>query len=128
MGIGFTAFSAACAATTAVPLHGSARLLSVAALAGVCVVTELLLLALRPRLGSGLVSQRYFATWRRYAGDPAGLAAELSAPPDMCRLLIDLSRIAWRKYLLVRWAVDFLMAFVPLIAATVSVVLLRRLP
>lgn len=124
-GICFTAFSAACAATTAVPLHGLARCLSVAALAGICAVVELLLLALRPRLGPGLTSQRYFATWRRYAGDLAGLADELSAPSDMCRLLVDLSGVAWQKYLYVRRAIDLLMVLVPLMAGAVSIALLR---
>lgn len=124
-GIGFTAFSAACVATATVPLHGIARCLSVAALAGMCAVMELLLLALRPRLGHGLPRQRYFATWRRYAGDLPGLAAELSAPPDTCRLLVDLSKVAWQKYLYVRWAVNLLMALVPLMAGSVSIALLR---
>lgn len=124
-GICFTAFSAACAATTAVPLHGLTRCLSVAALAGICAVVELLLLALRPRLGPGLASQRYFATWRGYAGDLAVLADELTAPFDMCRLLVDLSEVAWQKYHYVRWAVDLLMVLIPLMAGAISIALLR---
>jgi hypothetical protein len=126
VGIGFTAFSAGCASAVVVPLHGLARWLCVAALAGVCVVAEVLLLALRPRLGSGRIGQRYFAAWRRYSQAPDALAAELSAEPAECRTLVQLSCIVWRKYLLIRWSVDVLMAIVPLVALAVSVALLTR--
>jgi hypothetical protein len=126
VGIGFTAFTAASATTVAIPLRGTARLLAVAALATVCVVAELLLLALRPKLGRNQAGQRYFAVWRRYAGTPGALAARLSAEVDACRTLIQLSRIVWRKYFLIRWAVDLLVVVVPLLAVAVSVALLRR--
>jgi hypothetical protein len=128
VGIGFTAFAAAGAAAIAAPLRGPAQWLSLGALTGVCAVAELLLLALRPTLGSGLIGQRYFATWRQYAAAPAALAAELSADPDDCRTLIDVSRIVWRKYLLIRWAVDLLLVIAPLVAAGLSVALVIRLP
>ena len=127
VGIGFTAFSAAGAAAVAAPLRGPAQWLSLAAIAGVCAVAELLLLALRPTLGSGFVGQRYFATWRRYNTAPAALAAELSADPDDCRTLIDVSRIVWRKYLLIRRAVDLLLTIVPVVAVALSIALMIRL-
>ncbi|MBE1536710.1 Pycsar system effector family protein [Actinomadura algeriensis] len=126
VGFGFAAFTAAAASTVAIPLRGTSRLLVVAALAGVCVVAELLLTALRPRLGRDGTGQRYFAVWRRYAGTPDVLAAHLSADVDACRTLIQLSRIVWRKYRLIRWAVDVLLAVVPLLAVAVSVALLVR--
>lgn len=128
VGIGFTAFAAAGAAAVAAPLRGPAQWLSLAAIAGVCAVAELLLLALRPTLGKGLVGERYFTTWRRYAGAPAVLAAELCADPDDCRTLIDVSCIVWRKYLLIRWAADLLLAIVPVMTAAVSVAVVIRLP
>jgi Pycsar effector protein len=127
VGIGFAAFSAGCASAVVAPLRGPAQWLSVGALAGVCAVAELLLLALRPRLGDGRMGERYFAVWRRYAGAADVLAAELSAEPDACRTLIQLSRIVWRKYLLIRWAIDLLLAVVPVIAVAVSAALLLRL-
>lgn len=127
VGIGFTAFAAAGAVTVAAPLRGPAQWLAVAALVGVCAVAELLLLALRPTLGRGLAGQRYFATWCRYEDIPARLAAELNADPGACRTLIDVSRIVWRKYLLIRWAIDLLLVIVPGIAAALAVALLVRL-
>lgn len=128
VGIGFTAFAAAGAAAIAAPPRGPAQWLAVAALAGVCAVAELLLLALRPTLGSGTAGQRYFATWRRYADAPARLAGELTADPSACRTLIDVSRIVWRKYLLIRWAIDLLLVIVPAVAAALAVALVVRLP
>lgn len=126
VGIGFTAFAAASAAAITAALRGPAQWLSLGALAGVCAVAELLLLALRPTLGSGLVGQRYFATWRRYA-NVATLAAELSADPGDCRTLIDVSRIVWRKYLFIRWAIDLLLVIVPLVAAGLAAAVALRL-
>lgn len=128
VGISFTAFAAAGAATVAVPLSGPARWLAVAALPGVCAVAELLLLALRPTLGRGMAGQRYFATWRRYADVPVRLAAELNADPGACRTLIEVSRIVWRKYVLIRCAIDLLLVLVPTVAAALAVALLVRLP
>jgi Pycsar effector protein len=125
VGIGFAAFTAGCASGVAVPLHGSARWLSVAALACVCAVAELLLLALRPRLGGELAGERFFGTWRRYEQAPDVLAAELSADPAACRTLVQLSCVVWRKYVLIRCSVDLLVAVVPLLAAAMSVAVLR---
>jgi hypothetical protein len=126
VGIGFAAFSAGCASAAGVRLHGPAQWLSVASLAGVCVVAELLLLALRPRLSAGGPGERYFAVWRRYAAAPDVLAAELSADPEACRTLIQVSCVVWRKYFFIRCAVDLLLAIVPLIALAVCVALLMR--
>ncbi|MFJ6726320.1 MULTISPECIES: Pycsar system effector family protein [unclassified Streptomyces] len=126
VGIGFTAFSVAAASAVAAPLHGPARWLCVAALAGVCAVAELLLLVLRPVLGRGDVGQRYFATWHRYASAPDRLARELSVDEEACRTLVELSGIVWRKYRLIRWAVDLMIAVLPLTAVALSVALLSR--
>ncbi|TLQ42510.1 Pycsar system effector family protein [Streptomyces marianii] len=126
VGIGFTAFSVAGASAVTVPLHGGARWLCVSALAGVCVVAELLLLVLRPVLGKGDVGQRYFATWRHYASAPERLARELSVDEEACRTLIQLSSIVWRKYRLIRCAVDLMIVVLPLMAAALSVALLTR--
>ena len=128
VGIGFTAFSAGCASAIVVPLRGPAQWLSVAALAGVCVVAEFLLLALRPRLGNGLAGREILRHLVPIFTSPDVLAAELSAELDACRMLIQLSCIAWRKYLLIRWSVHLLVAIVPLVALAVSVALLMRLP
>ncbi|CAM5291990.1 hypothetical protein STENM223S_08633 [Streptomyces tendae] len=126
MGIGFTAFSVAGASAVAAPLHGGARWLCVAALAGVCAVAELLLLVLRPVLGRDDAGQGYFATWRHYASTPERLARELSADEEACRTLIRLSGIVWRKYQLQIVAVDLMIAVLPLMAAALSVALLTR--
>jgi len=126
VGIGFTAFSVAGASAIVAPLTGTARWLSVAALASVCLVAELLLLSLRPALGRGLTGQQYFAAWRHYARDAERLAVELSAEVTSCQTLIQLSIIVWRKFLLVRWAVDLLMGVLPLVALSVSIALLTR--
>lgn len=124
VGIGFAAFSVAGASAVAVPLHGGARWLCVAALAGMCVVAELLLLVLRPVLGKGDAGQRYFATWHRYASAPERLARELSVDREACRTLVELSGIVLRKYRLIRWAVDLMSAVLPLMAVALSVALL----
>ncbi|MGV9279754.1 Pycsar system effector family protein [Streptomyces sp. NPDC003730] len=124
VGIGFTAFSVAGASAVAAPLHGGARWLCVAALTGVCAVAELLLLVLRPVVGRGGAGQRYFATWRRYAPAPERLASELSVDEERCRTLVRLSGIVWRKYRLIRWAVDLMIAVLPLMAVALSVALL----
>ncbi|MEH0548379.1 DUF5706 domain-containing protein [Streptomyces sp. B21-105] len=126
VGIGFTAFSVAGASAVTVPVHGVARWLCVTALAGVCAVAELLLLVLRPVLGKGDVGQRYFATWRRYASTPERLARELSVDEEACRTLIQLSGIVWRKYRLIRGAVDLMIGVLPLMAVALSVTLLTR--
>ena len=126
MGIGFTAFSVASASAVTVPPHGGARWLCVSALAGVCLVAELLLWVLRPVLGKGDVGQRYFATWRHYESAPERLARELSVDEEACRTLIQLSGIVWRKYRLIRWAVDLMIVVLPLMAAALSVALLTR--
>jgi hypothetical protein len=126
VGIGFTAFSVAGASAVTVPVHGVARWLCVAALAGVCAVAELLLLVLRPVLGTGDVGQRYFAAWRHYASAPERLARELCVDEEACRTLIRLSGIAWRKYRLVRTAVDLMIGVLPLMAVALSVTLLTR--
>jgi Family of unknown function (DUF5706) len=124
--IGFAAFCFAGASAAAAPLRGTALWLFITALAGICAVAELLLLALRPAVSGRLAGQRYFDTWRRYDGAPDMLAAKLSADPSACRTLIRLSIIVWRKYLLIRWAVDLLMGIVPLVAIALSVALLMR--
>ena len=126
VGLGFTAFSVAGASAVAVPLHGTARWLCLAALAGVCLVAELLLWVLRPVLNRSDTGQRYFATWRRYAAAPEQLARELSADVEACRTLARLSGIVWRKYLLIRWAVHLMAAVLPLMAVALAVALLTR--
>lgn len=126
VGLGFTAFSVAGASAVAAPPDGASRWLCLPALAGVCAVAELLLFVLRPVLRKDDAGQLYFATWRHYAPHPWRLAAELSADEDRCRTLIRLSEIVWRKYRLIRWAVHMMAVVLPVMAAGLSVALLRR--
>ncbi|GAA5058413.1 hypothetical protein HNP84_000684 [Thermocatellispora tengchongensis] len=121
--VGFAAFSAAAAGAVAAPVQGVARWLTVAALAAVTLVVELLLWVLRPRLGNDLSSKYYFGHWRRYLTSPDELAAELSGEIGQVKLLIQLSDIAWRKFRLIRLSVDLLAVAVPLISAAIAITL-----
>ncbi|MFD8556692.1 Pycsar system effector family protein [Streptosporangium canum] len=125
-GIGFTAFSAAAAGAVAAPVQGAARWLTIAALAGVTVVVELLLLVLRPQMSQDLSSRHYFGHWRKYLMSPDELAMDLGADLKQAKLLVQLSDIAWRKYRLIRISVDFLMIALPLISAAVAVTLISH--
>lgn len=126
IGIGFAAFSAAIVGAVAAPVQGAAMWLALVALAGVNVAGELLLLVFRPRLRQDAGSQRYFGYWHRYITCPDVLAADLGANVEQARLLVQLSDIAWRKYLLTRIAVDVLMVVLPLISSAVAVTLLSH--
>ncbi len=122
--IGFAAFSAAAAGAVAAPVRGPALWLTMAALVGVTAVVELLLLVLRPRMGTEWTSRHYFGHWRKFIAAPDDLAKELSADITQVKLLIQLSDIAWRKFRLIRASVDVLMIAVPLISTAISVTLL----
>lgn len=126
VGIVFAAFSLATAAAATTPTRGLPRWLAIASLIGVLAATEFLFLAIRPKMSWNTTATSYFGYWRLYANRVADLCAELSCTESDARLLVQLSVIAWRKFLLIRTSVDVLLITMPVVSSVVGFTLVAR--